>query len=421
MTLDDDNATTPYDEIPVITLDPTAADHHGEAARMREAGPVVRVILPGGVPAWAVTRHAELAGLLNDPRISKNWRNWTACQRGEISDDWPLIGMLKVDTMLTADGAEHHRLRSPVARTFTPRRVAALRPRITEIVTGLIDALPGHADADGVVDLREHFGYQVPMRVICELLGVPGEWRPRLRELTDSLLSAVATPEEVIATQTERVEMFDRLIALRRAEPGSDLTSALIQARDDDPNTFSDGELNDTIWSLVTAGNETTLSLIINSVRALLTHPDQLAALHGQDEPAWAAAVDEVLRWDAPIGNFIARYPTEDITIAGVTIPKGEAIIAPYSGVGRDPAQHGPTAHCFDVSREQAANLAFSGGPHFCPGSHLGRLEGIIAVRELFRRYPGMSLAVPSENLVPVPSIFSNSVLSLPVRLGPIR
>lgn len=421
MTLDRDPTTTAYDDIPVITLDPNARDHHGEAARMREAGPVIRVILPGGVHAWAVTRHADLAALVRDPRISKNWRNWTALTTGQIPDDWPLLGMVKVDGMLTSDGAEHHRVRSPVARTFTPRRVENLRPRITEIVTGLIDALPEHADADGVVDLRQHFAYPVPMQTICELFGFPEDWRPRLRELADSLIRTNTTPEEAIATQTARVDLIQRLIELRREEPGDDLTSALVEVSDSDPEKLSDAELADTIWGMLAAGHETTIALIVNTARALLTHPDQLAGLRGQDEPTWAAAIEEVLRWDGPIGNFLARFPTEPITIAGVTIPKGDAIIAPYSGVGRDPAQYGPEAHRFDVSRGPTRHLAFSEGPHFCIGAPLARLEGVIAVRELFRRYPGLSLAAPVEELEPVPSLFSNSALRLPVRLDPIR
>ena len=385
---------------------------------MREAGPVIRVVLPGGVHAWAVTRHDDLAALVRDPRISKNYRNWTAVQTGEVTDDWPLTGMLKVDNMLTADGAEHRRLRGPLSRTFTTRRVAGLRPRITEIVTGLIDALPGHVDADGVVDLRKRFAYPVPMQVICEMTGAPEAWWPKIRELVDSVVRTDLTPEQAVQTQVDRVDLIRRLITLRREEPGDDLTSALVEVRDGDPGSLSDHELADTIWAMLTAGHETTLSLIVNTVRALLTHPDQLATLLGGGEDGWATAVEEVLRWDAPIGNFMARYPIEDITIAGVTIPKGDAILAAYSGVGRDEAQHGPTAHCFDTTREQSRHLAFSDGPHFCPGAPLSRQEAIIAVQELFRRHPGLSLATPPENLPPVPSFFSNSAATLPVRLG---
>ncbi|MEB3372201.1 cytochrome P450 [Saccharopolyspora mangrovi] len=126
-------------------------------------------------------------------------------------------------------------------------------------------------------------------------------------------------------------------------------------------------------------------------------------------------AVEETLRWDAPIGNFPARYPLEDITIGGVTIPRGEAIIAPYSGVGRDEAHHGPDAGRFDLTRVPERHLAFGGGPHFCLGAHLARLEAVEAVSALFARHPALALA-DDEPLSPVPSLFSNSVQQLRVR-----
>lgn len=168
-------------EVPVVTLDPHGRDHHGEAAGLRELGPVVRIRLPGDVMAWSVTDHALLNDMVADPRFSKDWRNWNAVLRGEISDGWPLIGMVKVTNMVTSDGQEHRRLRKLVTQTFTPRLVQELRPRIEQIVDELLDALPSHVEADGSVDLRRHFAHPVPMRVICELFGVPEHERPGSR------------------------------------------------------------------------------------------------------------------------------------------------------------------------------------------------------------------------------------------------
>jgi cytochrome P450 len=406
-------------DIPIVRLDPFGSDHHGEAAHLRSFGPVVRVSLPGEIPAWAVTDHEHLAALVKDPRVSKDWRNWRAVRTGQVTDDWPLVGMVKVTNMVTADGAEHHRLRRLVTRTLTPRRVEALRPRITAIASALLDELPGHIGPDGVVDVRQHYAYPVPMQVICELTGVPAPWRPRLRELVDSIFRTDTTPEEVIQTQHERVQMLDNLVALRTEQPGNDLTTALIAARADDPAALTDEELADTLWLMLTAGHETTLSLIVNATRALLCYPAQRAFALDGDHEAWRAVVEETLRWDAPIGNFMARYPLEDIVIAGVTIPAGEAILAPYSGVGRDPAQHGPDADAFDVTREQKKHLAFGDGAHLCLGASLAREEATIALRALFTRFPDLALAVPAESLVPVPSLFSNSVRALPVHLVP--
>ena len=418
MTLHEEPALTGDAGIPVVVLDPTGADHQGEAARLRELGPVVRVILPGDVHAWAVTHHAELAALVADERVSKDWHNWTAINSGQIPDDWPLTGMVKVTNMVTADGREHHRLRRIVTKTLTPRRVQELAPRIGDIVRALLDELPAHADQSGAVDLRQHFAYPVPMQVICELAGVPEHERPELRALVDSIFRSTTTPQEVLDTQRDIYLLLDRVVRLRDEAPGDDLSSALLAAQRDDPGLISKDELVGTLWLMLAAGHETTLSLIVNAARALLTHPDQRAIAMAGDEATWAAVVEETLRWDAPIGNFLARYPLQDIQIAGVTIPAGDAILAPYSAAGRDEAQHGPTADRFDIARPQARHLAFGGGPHLCLGATLARREALTALPALFARYPDLTLAVAPESLVPVPSLFSNSVQTLPVRLG---
>lgn len=404
------------EDLPVVALDPSGSDHHGEATRLRELGPVVRVLLPGGVYVWAVTRYKELATLVNDPRVSKDWRHWTAIRNGDIPEGWPLDGMVRVTNMVTADGAEHHRLRRLVTKTLTQRRVQDMRPRITQIVDGLLDALPAQAGPDGTVDIRQHFAYPVPMQVICELTGVPEPWRPRLRELVDSIFRSDTTPEEVIATQRDRRQMLADLVDLRRQEPGGDLISALIAAAREDPGAISSEELIDTLWLLLTAGHETTLSLIVNGTRALLTHPAQreLAMTGGR----WPDVVEETLRWDAPIGNFMARYPIEDIEIDGITIPAGDAILACYSAAGRDERQFGEGACRYDASQASSRHLAFGGGTHFCVGASLARLEGVVALRGLFTRYPGIALAADPASLPPVPSLFSNSARMLPVRLG---
>lgn len=403
--------------VPNVVLDPHGRDHHGEGARLREQGPVVRVTLPGGVEAWSIARHDLLSQLVMDPRISKDWHNWGAMQRGEIPEDWPLIGMVKVTNMVTADGAEHRRLRKLVSQTFTARRVEELRPRTTQIVDGLLDALPSHTGPDGTVDLRRHLAYPVPMQVISDLFGIPDHERPELRDAVDKIFRSDLAPEDVLANQIAVYQLLARVVELRGQERGDDLTSALITAREAEPDALSQDELVGTLLVMLSAGHETTLSLIVNAVRALLTHPAQLELVKDREE-LWPAVVEETLRWDAPIGNFPFRYPTEDIDVAGVTIPAGEPIMAPYSAVGRDSNQHGPYAGSFNITREQSRHLAFGHGAHACLGAPLARLEADIALRKLFARYPDLSLGADSASLEPVPSMFSNSVTSLPVRLG---
>jgi 2-hydroxy-5-methyl-1-naphthoate 7-hydroxylase len=406
---------------PLIQIDPSGADRHAEAARMRELGPVIRAQLPGGVEMWVLTDYALLAEVAADPRVGRDWRNWDALRRGEVPDAWPLLSMIRLNNAMARDGAEHRRLRKPLTRTFTRARVERLRPRIEEIVNAMLDDLPGHAGPDGVVDVRKHYAYPFPMQVICELIGVPEEWWPRFRELIDTVIRADTTAEEYLATQQERHELWQRLFAMRRAEPADDLTSALIAVNGEEEEALTDDELEDTLWMLIGAGHETSISLIVNAARALLSHPDQRDLVRSGDPGVWSKVIEETLRWDAPVGNFPARFPTEDITVAGVTIPKGDAILATWSGVNRDPSQYGPDADRFDIDRPNQRHLAFGGGPHVCIGPALARLEAAVALPALFARFPDLRLAVDSSELTAVPSIFSNSVTSLPVHLGEPR
>jgi len=411
---------TPAPEVR-FSLDPYGGDHHGEAARLREAGPAVPVALPGlpdDVTAWVITRHSALHGVLRDPAVSKNWRNWAAHRQGRVPSDWPLLGMFAVDNMFTADGAEHRRLRGLISGVFTRSRVEALHPRIVGIIDEVLDALPGHADADGVVDLRRHFAYPIPMQVICELLGVPADWRPTLRELVDSLFRTDTTPEEAVRTQERRHRLLADLIELRTKEPADDLTTALLNARRDTPDALSHEELIDTLWLLCTAGHETTLGLLANAVRALLTHPEQKAIAMQGEEDAWSAVVTETLRWDPPITNLSCGYPTRPLTVEGVAIPAGDALLASYTAAGRDPSEYGPTADRFDITASRTPHLSFGGGPHYCLGAPLATTEAPLALRALFTRHPRLRLA-EERPLKPVPSLFTNSVQELPVRLEP--
>jgi cytochrome P450 len=408
------NQTSP----PLVHIDPLGTDRHGEAARMRELGPVLRAVLPGDVQMWVVTDYALLAELAADPRVGRDWRNWDALRRGEVPDAWPLLSMIRLNSAMARDGAEHRRLRRPLTRTFTRNRVERLRPRIDQIVTTMQDDLPNQVGPDGAVDLRRHYAYPFPMQVICELIGVPEAWWPRFRELIDTVIRADTTAEQFLATQQERHELWQELFAMRRAEPADDLTSALIAVNGEDGEALTDDELEDTLWMLIGAGHETSISLIVNATRALLTHPDQLALVRDGDTGTWNKVIEETLRWDAPVGNFPARFPIEDITVAGVTIPKGDAILAPWSGVNRDPAQFGEDADRFDITRPAAKHMAFGSGPHVCIGPALARFEAMAALPPLFARYPDLRLAVDPAELTAVPSIFSNSVSSLPVYLG---
>ncbi|MEV8096106.1 cytochrome P450 [Kitasatospora sp. NPDC085879] len=401
----------PADGTPFV-MDPLARDNAAEGALLRAAGPVVPVDLMG-VHGWAVTRHAEARRLLTDARLVKDAAHWAAYQRGEVPRTWPLIGLaVPGPSMVTTDGAAHRRLRAIVAQAFTPRRVELMKPRIEEITARLLDQV---AAAGPVVDLKTVFAFPLPMSVIGWLLGVPEHDHAYIRELYERFFSSTTKPDEVPATIAALNAFVADLVALRRAEPGDDLISALLTA-DVEGGALTDAEASATLRVIIAAGHETTVNLITNAVRALLTHPDQLALARSGEVP-WSAVVEESLRWTPPTSNFLFRFATGDIEVGDTVVPAGDAVLISYNAIGRDPAQHGVTAEIFDITRDAERHLSFGHGPHVCPGSPLARLEAAVALPALFERFPDLALAVPEEELRPNPTMVVNSLRELPVRI----
>jgi 2-hydroxy-5-methyl-1-naphthoate 7-hydroxylase len=405
----------PDSRVPVL-LDPLAADRDGERARLLAAGPLARIELPGRVRAWAVTHQEVTRQLLTDPRFVKDVNQWGAWQRGEIPDGWSLTAAVNPGrSVVTVDGADHRRLRSLTAAALTRGRVDALRPRIEAITDALLDGLTAHGT--DIVDLKSEFAFPLPMGVIGELFGLDPADSRDLRRLYDSLFSSITGPQEVMATIAALRAFYQRLVADKRKHPADDLTSALIQATEDG-DRLSDEELHGTLGVMVAAGHETTVNLLVNAVRALCAHRDQLALLL-EGSVGWQAAVEETLRWASPVNNFLFRYATEDIELGGTLVAKGEPVLVSYGAIGHDPAEHGTDADRFDITRAAGRHLSFGHGPHSCPGSHLARLEAGIALPALFRRFPALRLAVPDAELAPCPAIALNSLHALPVRLTP--
>ncbi|SEM07981.1 cytochrome P450 family protein [Streptacidiphilus jiangxiensis] len=399
---------------PPYRLDVHGTDQHGENAALRERGPVTQVELPGGLSAWAVTGHEELQTLLGDPRVGKNPGNWRALQEGQVPEGWPLLGMITIPGMTSADGEDHRRLRSLVSQGFTPRRVEALRPHVEAVVAELLAHL--ERLAPGPVDLREHYAYPLPMRVIGELLGIPEEMRDELHTHSGVLVRSSATPQESVAARNGMVALLGRVAAERReaaaaGSPGDDMTSALIAAREAD-DRLSEEEVVGTMMLMFIAGHATTLNLVTNAVRALSAFPEQRGAAVAGTVP-WSAVVEETLRYDSPVAHFPMRFALDDIEIGGVVIRRGEGILASYAAAGRDPRRH-EDAERFDTSRDPKRHLALGHGLHFCLGAPLARLEAEVALRELYGRFPGLEAVGET---TPIASFVSNSVQSLPVVL----
>ncbi|MEU2554388.1 cytochrome P450 [Streptomyces sp. NPDC013313] len=409
--------------MPPHRLDPAGGCPHADNARLLARGAVTPVELPGGIAGAVVLGHEALREFLQHPDVAKNARHFTALREGRIAQGWPLLTFATVAGMTTADGADHRRLRSLVSRAFTPRRAEELRPRVEELTESLLDTLAAAATAGGgVADLRRHFALPLPMGVICELLGVEAWFRDRLHRLSSRIVATDTEPAEAVAANRELLAVLEEIAAAKAAAPGDDLTSALIAARDEDGDRLSPQELIGTLVLMIIAGHETTLNLITNAVRALCGHRDQLDLVRAGGA-SWADVVEETLRWDAPVSYFPFRYPVRDLTLDGTLIPAGTPVLAGYSAAGRDEAAHGPDAGRFDVTRParpgSARHLSLGHGAHYCLGAPLARLEATVALERLFTRFPGLELAVPDAELSPHAGFVGNSVRALPVRPAP--
>jgi cytochrome P450 len=366
-------------------MDPEfVADPYPTYHRLRAEDPVHRS--PLGF--WVLTRYEDVVSVLRDPRCAKE--PMVAAVSARLGIPQGVIGL----SMLDRDPPDHTRLRGLVSKAFTPRVVETLRPRIQAVVDDLIDrAAPAHE-----MDLIEAFAYPIPVIVICEMLGVPVEDHERFKgwslDLARGLDSVMLGPDSEVAQKSGLARQglaayFRELIAERRAAPRGDLLSALIAA-EEAGDRLSENELLATCILLLVAGHETTVNLIGNGTLALLRHPDQKERLR-QNPGLIVSAVEELLRYDGPVQRT-ARTPTEDVTIGGRTIGKGE-IVMPFLGAAdRDPAQF-PEPDRLDITRTDNRHIAFGWGIHFCLGAPLARVEGQIAINTLVRRLPKLALA----------------------------
>jgi cytochrome P450 len=363
---------------------------------VRRLGAVHAVTLADGHDAWLIVGYAEARAALNDPRLSKDMQAALASGDDVVAEGLP--GPAFARHMLVVDPPDHTRLRRLVAAAFSVRRIESLRPHIQAIVDELLDGIAANGP-DSVVDLVSSFAFPVPFTVICELLGIPAHERASFGRALTVLLNPTATAEEYeLAKQASDtvVAYLGGLVEAKQREPDDALVSALIDARDGD-ECLDQEELLSTIFQLIVAGHDTTATLIGNSVVALLGNPDQLARFRS-DGTNIADAVEELLRYDAPVPHSTFRYAREPIEIAGVTIPEGAQVIINLAAANRD-ARHYPNSELLDIDRPDSRHLGFGHGIHFCLGAPLARMEGQIALGTLFHRFPELRLAVPVEAL----------------------
>lgn len=398
-----------------VALDPTGSNIHAEAAALRAQGPAVQVELPGGVLAWSLNRHDVIRSVLTDPRVTKSARNhWPAFINGEIPPDWEMISWVAMDNMVTAYGKDLLRLRRLIGKAFTPRRTEAIRPRLEALVRELLDALP--TTPGEVVDLRERFAYPLPARLVADLIGITGEAASTTAKVIDMMSDTTVTKEQAQAVLSGWRGAMEELIESKRRQPGEDIASDLVAVRDEDGSRLSEQELADTIFAILGAGSETTINFVDNAITALLTHPDQ-RELVTSGKASWEDVVEETLRVDCPLVHLPLRYAAADIELDGVTIPQGDPILVNFAAVGRDPALHGDDAERFDVTRADKEHLSFGHGPHYCLGAGIARLVATTGLSRLFERFPDVQLAIPAEDLKPLPTFIMNGHRTLPVRL----
>lgn len=356
---------------------------------LREQGPVRHVVMANGLEAWLITRYDDVLTAFSDPRLSSDIRD---ALDPRLLDQLPSSERGSLHrSMLRVNPPAHTRLRRLVSTVFTARRMAQLRPRIQEITDQLLDEV---APA-GRADLIEDFALPLPVTVISELLGVPAGDRNGFQEWTNTMLAQrPATPDPARMQQAwqQMGSYLDALLAAKRADPGDDLLSALTTATDEQ-HRLDEEELTAMALLLLVAGYITTVNLIGTGVATLLAHPDQLKLLR-DDPELLPTAIEEFLRFDGPVSPGIVRFPTEDIEIGGVTIPRGATVLAATAIADRDPARFADPER-LDVARADNPHLAFGHGIHYCLGAPLARLEGQVAIGTVLRRLPNLALAVP--------------------------
>jgi cytochrome P450 len=388
------------------------ADPYAVFARMREHDPVFcQPGIDGETLIWFVTRHDDVSAvLLDDERFVRDPALALTDEELKELAGPPALEAIN-NHMLNRDGDDHRRLRRLVTKAFTPKMVEQLRPRIQEIADELIDAV----EARGSMDLSADYAFPLPITVIAELLGVPQADQDRFKEWSDAIITPAIGPEALerfFGQMGEFVEYLTDLFAARRAEPRDDLVSALLAARDAD-DALSEEEVFGTVVLLIVAGHETTVGLIGNAVTSLLERPDQLTLLR-EDASLIPAAVEELLRYEGPVERALNRWAATDVELGGHTIRRGELVIAILNSADRDPARFEEPDR-LDVAREDTRHLAFGRGSHYCLGAPLARLEAEIALETLFRRLPGLRLAVPRHQLEWRPTPGFRRLVELPV------
>jgi cytochrome P450 len=402
---------TALSDAPAIALLSPASFAHGQPhdqfAWLREHDHVHWHPEPDDGPGfWAVTRYRDVKA------IGRDAASFSSHGGIMIPDGEGGIDVGDHEMMITADPPRHTGLRKLVAPEFIPRAAKAMRPRIEELATRIIDGVA----ARGECDLVEDIAGLMPSYVIADMLGIPLEDGVALYGLTEKIHAAPESVEAGAALGAV-LEMFNYARGVweaKRSAPSDDLATIIATAVVDD-HELDLIDFNLFFLLLIDAGGDTTRNLVAGGVDALFAHPDQLAWLREDIDARLAPAVEELLRWISPV-VYMRRTATRDTEVAGVPVAAGQKVVMYYGSANRDPEAFGPTAGVLDLARSPNDHVAFGGGgPHFCLGAHIARIEIHALLRELLSRLDGLEPVGATEWL---PSTFISGPKHLPVRFA---
>ena len=380
-------------------------------ARLRDSDPVYRTTLPDKTPVWLITRYDDVTTLLRDQRFTKNRRSaLTKEQLRKLPWTPPMFRPLERN-MLDLDPPDHTRLRSLVHKAFTPGLVEQMRLRTQTISDELLDRVASR----GEMDLISDFALPLPMTIITEIIGVPAKDHDKFHRWSMAVVSLTSPSPtlRVIPAVWKFIRYLRQFFKLRRREPRDDLVSALIKA-EEAGDKLNEDELLAMVFLLLIAGHETTVNLIGNGTLALLENPNEMSKL--RTEPSLVKlAVEELLRYTAPVLMTTERYALENAIVQGVTIPRGEMTLGVIGSANRDETVFDKPNE-LHITREPNKHVSFGQGIHFCLGAPLARMEAQIAFTTLLRRLPDLRLRTPPHSLRWRPSIFLRGLAALPVK-----
>ena len=379
-------------------------------ARLRAEQPVCRVTLPDKTPVWLVTRYEDVKTLLTDERFAKSRYNALTPEQLRKQPWVPPMFRPLERTMIDLDPPDHTRLRQLVHQAFTPRLIERMRERVQTLANELLDAV----SRKGEMDLIRDYALPLPMTIITEILGVPIQDRDKFHRWSKVIVSVNQFNADwrVFPAIWKFIRYLRRFFKVRRDDLRDDLVSALIQG-EEVGDRLSEDELLAMVFLLLVAGHETTVNLIGSGMLELLQHPDQMERLR-RDPSLIKSAVEELLRYTAPVFMSTERYAREEVTIHGVTIPRGEMALGVIGSANRDETVF-DNPDTLDVAREPNKHLSFGHGIHYCLGAALARLEAQIAINTLLERMPDLRLKGSPESLRWRRSLILRGLEALPV------